>query len=351
MTLLGFDQGHEDEAGPRSRRGALRRFGTLVTVLAVLLAVGGYAITRLTGQGAPDYPGPGSGRTYVHVPAGATATAIGAALVRAGVVASVGAFKKAAEHDPRSVGIEPGYYALARRMSAVEALQVLEDPAHLVQRRLTVPEGTSLKQLLPLVAARTALPLAALQAVVAQPARLGLPSYAQGHVEGFLFPATYELPPGISAVRVLQMMVARFVAAADQVGLLPGSAALHASPLQVVIIASILERESAGPGDAAKVARVFYNRLAAGMPLGSEFTYAYAGGDPGNPYNTYTHVGYPPGPYDSPGTASLMAALHPAPGPWRYFITLPNHTTLFATNDRQFEADRQTCLNMGGCRS
>ncbi|MHB8449597.1 MAG: endolytic transglycosylase MltG [Mycobacteriales bacterium] len=345
MSLLEFAPEIPADRGRRTGRTVVALFAAI----ALLVVVAGYGVVRLRGTTGADYPGPGYGTVYVYVAAGDTATAIGATLYADGVVASIGAFRGAAEHDPKSTGIEPGYYALRLHMSAREALVVLENPANLLHSRVTVPEGTSLKQLLPLLAAHTEVPLAALRAAVAEPGLLGLPPYADGHVEGFLFPATYEVPPGTTAVGLLSMMTARFADAADQVNLVAGAAALGRTPLQVVIIASILERESAGPADDPMAAEVFYNRLRAGMPLGSQFTYAYAGGDPASPYNTYTHVGFPPGPYDSPGAVTLSAALHPAAGPWRYFITLPDGHTLFAVTDAQFAADRQLCLNQGGC--
>jgi UPF0755 protein len=349
VTSLGFPAAEV----PRRRR-AGRRLALVIAVVAVLAALASaavYGITRVTTVSDANYPGPGAGTVVVHVLAGDTATQIGQILLADGVVASVEAFRKAAEADPSSTGIEPGYYRLRSKMSAAEALRILVDPGNLIAARVTVPEGTSLKQLLPLIARDTAIPLAALERAVADPAALGLPSYAQGRVEGFLFPATYDVVPGTSAVGMLSMMVARFQVAAAQVGLVHGAAALGITPLQVVTIASILERESAGPADDPKVARVFYNRIAAGMPLGSEFTYNYAGGDATSPYNTYTHIGYPPGAYDSPGVASLTAALHPAPGNWLYFITLPDGTTVFETTEAGFQAAQQECIDQGGCQS
>lgn len=352
MSFLDF---HAPEADPgpsprvRRRRG-LAGLAVLAVAVAVLLGAAAYGVSRLVPGAPPDYRGVGHGSLYVHIPTGASLTEIGQLLTGDGVVASVGAFVHAAEGNRRSIGIEPGFYRLRLQMSAAAALAVLVNPADLVRDRVTVPEGTSLKDLLPLLARRTTIGLASLQAAAADPGALGLPGYAQHRVEGFLFPATYEVPPGTTAVALLRMMVARFEQAAAAVHLVSGAAALHRTPLQVVIIASILERESASPADAAKVAEVFYNRLRVGLPLGSEFTVAYSGNDPASPYNTYTHTGFPPGPYDSPGQATLTAALHPTPGPWLYFVTLPDGRTLFASSYAGFQAARRQCLAQGGCR-
>lgn len=326
----------------------------VVVVLAVVggvLGSGGLVLDRLLRGGtSKDFVGPGSGRVVVRVLEGDTATAIGQTLVAAGVVASVGAFRRAAEANPASTDIQPGYYALRLRMSAAAAVALLLNPAALLRSVVTIPEGTSLRRLLPLLADHTQVPLAALEAAVAAPATLGLPSYAQGHVQGFLFPATYDVAPNTTATMLLMMLTARFAEAAADVDLVSGARVLGYTPLQVVTIASIIERESASPADAPKVARVFYNRLVAGMPLGSQFTAAYTGNDPNSPYNTYTHTGFPPGPYDSPGEATLRAALNPAVGSWLFFVTLPREGTQFVDTYPQFEQLTAQCHAEGGCR-
>jgi UPF0755 protein len=326
-------------------------FSLVVVVVLAVLAVGGVVALHHRHHGVGDYAGPGTGSVDVTVVPGATATAIGQVLYADGVVASVGAFTAAAEANPDSTSIQPGTYRMRHRMSATEALSILLDPGSQILDRVTIPEGTPLKVLLPLLASHTHISLASLRAAVADPAELDLPSYAQGRVEGFLFPATYNVSPGTTAVQLLRTMVARFEQAAAAVHLVAGAAALHRTPLQVVIIASILEGESAGTADNPKAAGVFYNRLAAGLPLGSEFTAVYSGNNPNSPYDTYVHHGFPPGAYDSPGQADLEAALHPVPSTYLYFVTLPNGTTLFESTQAGFYAAQQECIDEGGCKS
>jgi UPF0755 protein len=236
-------------------------------------------------------------------------------------------------------------------MSAAAAVTLLLTPSAVVESRFTIPEGTSIKNVPGIIAAHTSVTVAALKAAIAQPASLGLPSYAGNSVEGFLFPATYDVPPGTTATQVLQLMTARFAVAATATDLVAGAQALGLTPLQVVTIASIIQRESASGVDGPKVARVFYNRLKAGMPLGSEFTVAYTGNNPADPYNTYTHTGIPPGPYDSPGQQALTSALHPATGTYLYFVTLPKEGTEFVNTQSQFFALQSQCVAEGGCKS
>lgn len=336
---------------------SLTRTGRVSVLLVVLLIIGGVLAGGAVEAGrllkgspaAADFPGPGSGQVTVRVHDGDTATAVAQTLAAQGVVASVGAFRSAAQADPKSSDLQPGYYRLRRGMRATDALRLLLDPASQLHTRVTVPEGTSLKRLLPLIATSTGLKAADLQQAVAHPSGLGLPAYAHGHVEGFLFPSTYEVPPGTTATQLLAMMVTRFTDTATMVGLEQGAKALKLTPLQVVTIASIIERESADAADAPKVARVFYNRIGAGLPLGSSFTVAYAGNDKSSPYNTYTHKGIPPGAYDSPGAATLTAALHPASGKWLFFVTLKGGTK-FVNTEAEFEALSAQCRAEGGCR-
>ncbi|HVV29571.1 MAG TPA: endolytic transglycosylase MltG, partial [Mycobacteriales bacterium] len=289
-----------------TRRGRVVLLLGIALVVAAVLGVGAVVVGKALHTGSTsDYAGPGTGRVVVQVQAGDSATAIAKTLKAHDVIRSSGAFVDVASNDARAAQIQPGFYALREKMSAEGALTLILDPSSRVSYRVTVPEGTSLKSLLPLLSKGTKITAAELQAAIAKPSDLGLPAYANGSVEGFLFPATYDVPPNATATELLTMMTKRFAQTAQAVDLVAGAQNLGFTPLQVVTIASIIERESAAPADAAKVARVFYNRLAAGMPLGSEFTVRYSGNDDSNPYNTYTHTGFPPGPYDSPGEATL----------------------------------------------
>ena len=339
-----------------TRRGRGLVVAVVALVVVAILGAGAYAGVRalhLTGGGstaAKDYAGDGTGTATVTVNPGDSVTAIGQTLVRDGVVASVGAFQDAAAGDSRATSIQPGSYRLRLRMSAQSALALLLTPSARVAGGLVVPEGTSIARLPDLIARSTSISAAAVQAALAQPAALRLPSYADGAPEGFLFPATYDVPPGTTATQLLSTMVARFEQAAADTNLVSGAAALGMTPRQIIIIASVIQRETAAPEDGPKVARVFYNRLKAGLGLGSEFTVAYSGNDPTSPYNTYTNKGYPPGPYDSPGEQAIQSALNPAAGDWLFFVTLPKEGTQFVETESQFFALQKQCKAEGGCQ-
>jgi UPF0755 protein len=331
MTLL--EDIAEPPGPPRpKRRGALLALAAVLAI-AVLLVLGAVTLGhRLTG-GSADYSGPGTGKVTVQVQRGDTASDIGVRLVAAGVVRSVGAFRDAARAEPRSTSIQPGFYVLKKQMKASAALALLLDPKARLRGRVTIPEGMALTSILERIARDTEVKLADLKAAAAKPALLGLPDYAHGVLEGYLFPATYDVEPGTTATEVLSTMVNRFQRAADDVGLEEGARALGRTPEQVLIVASLLEKEAKLAEDFPKVARVIYNRLSQDMALQLDSTVNYvlkqrtghlttAQTRIESPYNTYLHTGLPPTPIDSPGQVALEAALKPAAGNWIYFITV-----------------------------
>lgn len=337
--LLG-ELGFHDEEPPRARHRRRRHRGapliaaliTLVFLGLVALGIAGAAhrLSNLLG-GPADYPGAGTGSVMITVYPGETATQIAQTLYARGVVASVAAFTDAAYANPRSRLLGPGYYRLRRHMKASLALSLML--AGTTLGRVTIPEGFTVADALIRISQVSHIPLAQLQAAAADPSALGAPAYVGTHLEGVLFPDTYPVPPGFSATQALAQMVAMFNHVAVQIGLVPGAAALHESPYAVLILASIIQHEGVHPADFPKIARVFYNRLAAHMPLGSDATLFYVLG-PNNgpltaaelklrsPYNTRINLGLPPTPIDNPGQAALLAALHPAAGPWLYFTTM-----------------------------
>ena len=361
-------RGRSGRAAPTGRA----RPGTVVAVLlgilavlVVLVVVGVVAIGRLFGGGGTsDYAGGGNGTPVrVHVESGDSTTTIANALAAADVVKSAGAFTDAAADDPRSTGLQPGYYQLQGEMSGKSALALMLDPKARLKSVVTIPEGSSLQRTLDLIGSKTEVPRADLTEAAANPATLGLDPIAKNHVEGFLFPATYDIEPGTDATAALQQLARRFTVAADDVQLEAGAKALGRTPYEVVVVASLIEREAANPADRPKVASVIYNRLEAGQMLGLESTERFALGNVAgeltqsqldkayaSPYDTYRHVGLPPAPIDNPGQAALEAALHPTAGNLLYFVTLPKtHTTEFVETEAQFDELTARCRAQGGC--
>jgi len=318
-----------------NRKGAAAVVISLVLVLAVVgggaalvFGLGSKVKDALSTSNAPDYPGPGQGEVLIEVLPGQTASDVGRTLEKNDVIKSTQAFFEVANANPESASLQPGFYALARKMSASDALDTLLDPSARVQARVTLPEGLRLDETLGKLAEGTDLPPKDLRAALKDAGELGLPDYAEGNPEGFLYPATYEVPPDSDARSVLEQLFGAYAAAAEESGV----ERTQRDPEEIVIIASLVEAEARLPEDFGKVARVVYNRLEQGMPLQFDSTVNYAldadkeivtyedlGED--SPYNTYQNTGLPPAPINSPGKAAMVAAVNPTEGDWLYFVT------------------------------
>jgi UPF0755 protein len=338
-----------------------RRFLQLPAVAVSLLVVVGIVFggVQLAGKylkpkASNDYTGDGTGVVQVEVAPGDTSSDIAKTLVAADVVKSTTAFVDAAQDDPKSRDIQPGTYQLKLQMSAVSALALLEDPTSLVGGRITIPEGTKLAKLKQLITSKSQIKAADLDAALANPKALGLPDYAGGKPEGFLFPATYNITSSTTATKLLTQMVNRYKQVSNAVALEAGAKKLGLSPYDVVKIASLIEAEVKRPQDYSQVAEVIINRLHRGMKLELDSTVNYALGTTKqfltqsdlkveSAYNTYLHKGLPPTPIDSPGQAALQAALNPATGNLLYFVTVDPDTgeTLFTNSVSQFDKWRQ----------
>lgn len=333
---LGLQTEDPQPRGPSYRRRRLAVALVALGVIAVLVVVGFLAkhvIDRIFGAPA-DYSGNGFGSVQVVIKPGDSLTAIGQDLANADVVASSGAFTDAADGNDKAASIGPGTYRLHKHMSGSAALTLLLSPSSLMQSRVTIPEGRRLTDIIAAIAADTDISTANLQAAAKNPAALGVPSWGAGHpLEGFLFPATYDFQPGTTATQALTAMVTRFNQEMTSIKFVADAKATGLSPYAVLTLASIIEREGRLTADFPKIAEVFYNRLRQHMALQSDATLYYA--LPPNhgpltqsdlrlqsPYNTRINTGLPPTPIASPGETALLAALHPAHGPYLYFVTI-----------------------------
>ncbi|MEX5719257.1 endolytic transglycosylase MltG [Geodermatophilus maliterrae] len=363
------DDDHHDGSGRGTRSGRRRRSPlanllALVVLAGVIAGVvfGGRALIGLVNPAAEDYAGAGTGTVEVRVGGGDTLSDIARTLVDQGVIASADPFVDAAEADPDSMGIQPGVYSLRAQMSGQAALDLLLDPASRLVSRVTVPEGFTVAATLQRVAEATGLPIEEVQAAAADTASLGLPAYANGRLEGFLFPATYDVEPDDTATEVLRGMVGRFTEVATDLQLEQRAAASGRSAYDVLVVASMIQSETRLDEERADVAQVVYNRLTQGIPLGIDATLAYGLQKNGNeltvtdlqtdsPYNTRTRAGLPPTPVSSPGEASLEAALAPTAGDLLYYVLESEDGRHFFTSDyAEFQAARQRCADAGlGC--
>jgi UPF0755 protein len=346
------------KAGGGKRKSRMRRLApwlALSVFLALLIgAGGGYLYVYRTYLHPPDFSGPGTGTVVVRIFPGDSASAVGQRLQKAGVIASARAFSNAAKASGQGTALEPGYYKVHRHMSAALAFDLLLKPSARVQTKITIPEGRRLSQIIAALGRATGNPQGYQQAIKDVKA-LDLPSFAHGHPEGYLFPATYSVQPNTPPIKVLQEMVTQFGKEAADIDLPAAAAHAELTQAQVITVASLIQAEGGRTSDYPKIARVIYNRLNTSpqIPLQLDSTVMYALHRYGiiataqqikvkSPYNTYRHTGLPPGPIDSPGDAAIKAALHPAHGPWMYFVTVNPKIglTKFTSSFAQFQKFR-----------
>ena len=344
MSDLGWQMDHEDPVRTRSPRA---RWTTAVIVVVALVVLGALLARALSGGAVADYVGSGEGERTIEVAPGDSLTQIARTLTEADVIASVDAFLAVVADDPRALSIAPGFYAMRQQMSAEQALIRMLDPTSRIVIRLVIPEGLRAERIARVIARALDINPDDVRDAMSTTEGLGLPRYAEG-VEGFLFPATYEFPPGTSVREVLTALVARYRQAEAEVDLVARAKAAGLTPRDVVTIASIIEAEVA-PADFGKASRVIANRLERGMRLQMDSTINYALGSStlqftpeqmqtDNPYNTYVIDGLPPGPIGSPGLAALEAALSPEAGDWLWFVSVnPDEgLTKFASTEAEF---------------
>jgi UPF0755 protein len=386
LELSWEDEGDRGRHRRRRRRGGGGRgrggrtaVALLMTVVILGALVGGvwYGFSKVENFfTTPDYNSGGTGEVVFEVKKDQTAAAIGLALQQQDIVKSQKAFVEAAKSNRRSKEIQPGFYKLRKQMRAADALSMLLDLKNKNVNKITIPEGKTVKDILPLLATATKLPLADFETAVKDPAALGVPDWwfnrqdkkpSAKSIEGFLFPSTYEFNPGVTAVDVLKTMVSQFLTVtgglrfADRV-----QAELHVSPYEALVVASLSQAEAGVAEDLPKISRVAYNRAyKAKMPLQFDVTANYwlqlngkptkpSGSlsaaelnDPANPYNTGNVVGLPIGPINNPGEAALKGALEPAVGNWLFFVAIDTQGhSAFADTSQQHDANvKQACRN------
>jgi UPF0755 protein len=180
------------------------------------------------------------------------------------------------------------------------------------------------------------------------------------NLEGMLGTGTFLVSPTETDTSLLMAMVHRFDAQATAAGLSTASAAAFGlTPYQVITAASIVEKEGYIPKNMPDVARVIYNRLAAGSPLQMNATVLYSLGQDGGavtsadlklqtPYNTYLNLGLTPTPICSPSPGALTAAVHPPAGSWLFFVVVKKDgTEAFADTFAEQQANEKLAQQRG----
>lgn len=289
------------------------------------------------------------GDASVTIVTGDTGSTISTTLFSAGVTKTDSAFYDYLIKTGQNPDFQPGVYALKQKMSSAAALKALEDPANRRANTAQLPEGLTMASTLTRLSDGTGIPLADLQAAAATPSQYGVNAKT---LEGWLFPATYTFDPGTTAPQVIRTLVERTVTSLDKAGV-PAD-----QRERILTVASIIQREARFTADFYKVSRVIENRLDPNndethglLQMDSTAQYGYNEINKGtasssaealtndNPWNTYLHPGLPIGPIANPGDLAIDAAMHPADGPWLYFVTVNLDTgeTVFSTTYAEHE--------------
>lgn len=225
-------------------------------------------------------------------------------------------------------GIQAGWYHLADQHSAVAlAYRLARGDTGLRALSVTVPEGSTVREISSLVG--VALPRSE---------------------EGFLFPDTYNFLPGTSQDDIVARMRARYE---EVVGRLRDQirASGH-TELEIITVASLLEKEARLPETRRLVAGILWKRLEIGMPLQVDAVFGYIYDMPtfhptlddlkiDSPYNTYLYPGLPPGPINNPGLDAIEAALDPTKSPYLYYLTGKDGTMHYARTFEQHVANKR----------
>jgi UPF0755 protein len=334
----------------RSGRRRRRLAGyVVVAVLALVVGLGvGWARAYFS-------IGPEGRQVMVVIPAGATLSDIGSDLAAKGVVPHARSFVLRAQQDGYSTSFKPGMYVLHINQPYDSLVAQLVKGARPLTVKVSIPEGTTLKQASHLVAARVSSITSDDYVKVARddppPFRLG--GYKPGTtLEGMLFPATYDVAPKADARTFVEQQLAAFKENFSQVDMTRAKKA-NLTKYDVVIIASMIEREVRLPSERTLVAAVIWNRLRAHMLLQIDATIQYALGKTkpvltyqdlkiDSPYNTYKHAGLPPTPISNPGLAALKAAADPANVKYLYYVARNDGTGghYFSSDYAQFLVDK-----------
>ena len=295
-----------------------RRRTSALVVLAVLVLGVLWFVNALF----QPFHGDGHGTVAVVIPRDAGADDISKILEKKGVVSSAFFFQLRATLGGDRGNFKSGTFTLKRDMSYGAAIAALsKSPAATNIVSLVIPEGKSRREIAPSIKSLTGNYLAATKSSpLLNPRRYGAKNASS--LEGFLFPATYQLRRGQNVKALVDKQLATFKQRFATVNM-SRARRVNLTPYDVLIIASLVERETALASERGVVASVIYNRLRAGTPLGIDATTRFQYNDwihpiraswlrSPSPYNTRIHDGLPPGPIGSPGLASIQAAANPA---------------------------------------
>jgi UPF0755 protein len=347
--------------GPRTaRRGSGSRGTKRARIAALFALVLAAALVWFLLSLFQPFAGDGHGRVIVQIPKGSSSSKIGSILAHDDVVSSGFFFNLRASLAGKRSSLHSGRFQLKRDMSYSAAIDALsKPPPKVIAVKVVIPEGYTRRQISELVREDALIGdylAASERSRLLSPRHYGAPRGTR-NLEGFLFPATYDLRAGAPVQKLVDEQLIAFrrrFGSADT----RRARALGVTPYEMLTVASMIEREAQSEHDRPLIAAVIYNRLREGIPLGIDATIYYAVEQQkgiatytgeltqsmlkiDSPYNTRTHKGVPPTPISNPGEASIHAAAHPAHVPYLYYVAGADGCgeQVFSKSYAQFEKD------------
>ena len=340
-----------------------QRIIVTVAVAAIIGLVGAGLVWRWV-QHQIDPPGPEGAPIEFTIESGAATSEIAADLARKHIIGNPTVFRLWLNRHGGG-DFQAGIYDMHQHMNFEDAVAVLRGPARAVTEfRVTVPPGLTIAQIKgKLLAQLQRFNGPELDAALANPevALKWAPPTATNR-EGIFFPDTYNLDERTASdeLGLLVRMRNETEKVATELNIEARAAALGVTPWDVLIVASLIEREAKIDVDRPKIARVIYNRLQRGMKLEIDATVLYAvNKDHGltatdlnvdSPFNTYKVNGLPPTPIAAPSRKSIEAALNPADGKWLWYVLADaNGGHTFAETEKAFLAAKDVCVREKLC--
>lgn len=324
----------EIRAKKRRRMMRRRRTTTIIVICVLVFGIGGFFGVRAAGGvfddlfgPKGDYEGQGTEEVSVDITPGSSARTVANQLVEDGVIMNSEPFLD--EVERREVTIQAGTVTMRKKMSSKAAVEALVNP--IAPPKITIAEGKQVEEIKAIMIKSGMKASEVDKAIDDKTPKDYSLDVDSPSLEGYLYPATYELKKSKTAEDMVQEMVEETKSELEELGI------KNKDANKTLTLASLVEKESPGDeGVRRKVARVFLNRISGhsrtGGLLQSDATVAYIHGarsdltttkeerQSDSPYNTYKKKGLPPGPINSPSSGSVEAAMSPQKGDWQFFV-------------------------------
>lgn len=329
----------------RKKQNNVKKITTIVVVVVcILLIVLGLLFSHYWKSGLEAADANNKKQYSVEIPVGSTTKQIGNILEKKGMIKSAFVFSYYAKTHNKSA-FQAGYYLISPSMTVKQVINRLHSggSASSPEAAITIPEGYTVEQIADLLAKKTTFKKEEFLNLMKDKAFFDemANKYPQlfdsernvtdvrYYFEGYLYPATYNVYKGETMKEFVEeviknmntVMTPYYSKIKEQ-----GQTVQH-----ILTIASLVEKEGVSESDRKKIAGVFFNRIKANMPLGSDISVTYAQGEhkvhlsnkdvqTDSPYNLYVHTGYGPGPFNNPSKAAIEATVNPTPSDYLYFV-------------------------------